>query len=219
MNETRAHTIADRLRQAIREGVYLCGERLIELNIAREFGVSQNTVRDALWHLEQEGWLIRQARHGVTVRAFSTDEAEEVYALWALLAQTAFSWAAEKWTRVDLLNQLRPPLTQARLRWSEGQWSASREAIWEFHRTLSQLSGRSQTAVLLSRLCNQAWLLQLDYEFNHPRSVEEREAWIEGYEQLLGVIKFADSANAAHALHERILEDGKPVIRWLAMHT
>lgn len=219
MSNTRAHTIADRLRQAIREGVYLSGERLIELNIAREFGVSQNTVRDALWWLEQEGWLMRQARHGVSVRAFSTDEAEEVYALWALLARAAFTWAAEKWTRVALLNQIRPPITMARRRWSTGQWSAARESIWEFHRLLSQLAGRSQTSTLLSRLCNQAWLLQMDYEFNMPHSTDDREAWIEGYEQLLGVIKFADSSNAAHALHERILEDGKPVIRWLAMHT
>ena len=60
---TRAETVAAALREAILKGDYLSGERLIELSLAKTFDVSQNTVRDAMRLLEQDGWVVKHARH------------------------------------------------------------------------------------------------------------------------------------------------------------
>jgi DNA-binding transcriptional regulator YhcF (GntR family) len=67
-NATLSHIVADVLRQSLYDGVYLCGDRLVELTISQEMNVSQNTARDALGLLENEGWVTRKARHGVYVQ-------------------------------------------------------------------------------------------------------------------------------------------------------
>jgi DNA-binding GntR family transcriptional regulator len=217
-SETLARTVADTLRQAIWDGVYPCGERLIELTIAHELNVSQNTVREALRILEQEGWLVHHSRRGVFVRSFTADEAEEVYELWALLEGAAFSRVAEKITRVDFLNALRPFVQDAKDALAVGRWLGAWEALLRFHQTIAQLSERPQMFALLSQIYNQARLLEIEYEFHQPRTLESRIQRIEAYEHLLGVIKFADSATGREALMERIIDEGKPVVRYLAMH-
>jgi DNA-binding GntR family transcriptional regulator len=214
---TRAEFSADILRQAIRDGAYPCGQRLIELHLATELNVSQNTIREALRLLEQEGWVIRHVRHGVYVREFTPDEAEEVYALWAATEYLAFGWAADRLNRVQLLTALRPLVEDARLCFNEGRWSAAREALFGFHGKIAALSQRTQAIAILTQLHNRAWLLDIDYEFNKVRSQQIREEYIGAYEYLIGVIKFDDISSAQQVLHDYILETGKPIIRWLAM--
>jgi hypothetical protein len=34
----------------------------------------------------------------------------------------------------------------------------------------------------------------------------------------LGIIKFGDLAAAEQALHDHIMDEGRPIVRWLAMH-
>lgn len=218
-SETLAQTVADALRQAIWDGVYPCGERLIELTIAHELNVSQNTVREALRILEQAGWVVHHPRRGVFVRAFTPDEAEEVYELWAMLEGAAFSWVADRMTRVDLLNALRPHVHEAKEYLAAGRWLAAWDSLLHFHQEIAQLSERPQTITLLERLYNQIRLLEVEYEFHQARTGEARFQRIEAYEHLLGVIKFADSQAARAALAERIIDEGKPIIRYLAMHT
>lgn len=216
--DTRVQTIAEALRQALRDGVYPCGERLIELTLARDLNVSQNTIREALRLLEQEGWVVHRSRQGVYVREFTADEAEEIYDLWALLGEQTMIYAARRWTRVELLTGVRPAMQDARERLIEGRWLAAWQALLHFHLTLATLAGRPQTAAILTRLINQVYLLEVEYEFNAPRSDTDRIRRLEAYEQLLGVIKFADSEASAAALAALIREEGKPVVRWLAMH-
>ena len=90
---TLSQIVADVLRQSLQDGVYKCGERMVELTIADELNVSQNTVRDALRILEQQGWVHKRPRHGVYVRQFSISQAEELYALRSALEQLALKWA------------------------------------------------------------------------------------------------------------------------------
>jgi DNA-binding GntR family transcriptional regulator len=218
-NDTRSTLVADVLRQAIWDGVYPCGDRLTELTIAQELSVSQNTVREALRILEQEGWLVHKARRGVYVRSFTADEAEELYELWALLEPQAFAWAVEKLTRVELLAAIRPMVSEARELMNAGRWLVAWDALLRFHKTIAELSGRSQTILLLNQLYNQARLLEVDFEYHQPRPVETRQQRVDAYDQVLGMVKFADSEKARQALADRIREEGKPIVRWLAMTT
>src|SRR5690348_8758523 len=54
--------IYDRLRSAIRSGVYPPGTRLVENDVARDLGVSRTPAREALALLTRDGMLIREAR-------------------------------------------------------------------------------------------------------------------------------------------------------------
>jgi len=215
---TRAQQTADLLRQALRDGYYTCGERLVESKIAHEIGCSQNTVRDALHQLESEGWVQYRARHGVSVRAFTADETVEIFALWGTLERLAFEWAMEIHSRVTLLNALRPRVERARVHLNEGRWTAARQSLFEFHAVIAEHSGRQRTLAILSQLRNQAYLIDTDHDLNISSTPQARHDRLLAYDKLLGVLKFGALDKAQDALKQRIDDLGKPLIKWLAMN-
>jgi DNA-binding GntR family transcriptional regulator len=90
--------IKDLLVQRILEGHYDPGQRLIELRIAEELGVSQGPVREALRELEILRLVESEPFRGARVRALRADEITESYpvraALEELAAKLAAAWLA-----------------------------------------------------------------------------------------------------------------------------
>jgi DNA-binding GntR family transcriptional regulator len=62
------HDIRDGLVRSIMDGEHAPGDRLIEMNIAREYGTSQGPVREALRELEVLGFVRSEPRRGTYVR-------------------------------------------------------------------------------------------------------------------------------------------------------
>ena len=165
--ETRAHAVADQLRADILNGVYLSGERLRELALANRLGVSQTTIRDALALLEHEGWLVKQPRHGVTVRAFTPAEAADVYDVIGLLAPLTFERAVEP-ARKPRLRDLNEPLDAARRAVSEKRTGAALSALLDWHVALAELAERPMTCELLTGLIRRAHLIEAVREARAP---------------------------------------------------
>lgn len=93
--------IADTLRDEIERNLILPGERLIEMQVARRFGVSQGPVREALRMLEREGLVDHRPRRGVYVRPISVRDIEEIYSLRAAVEGLAARRAALLMTSED----------------------------------------------------------------------------------------------------------------------
>lgn len=89
----------DRIRwtilERIMDGVYLPGERLKELALAREFHVSQAPVREALRKLEAIGVLKSDPYRGTRVREFSPMELRDAYQLRGILEQAATEFMSD----------------------------------------------------------------------------------------------------------------------------
>lgn len=64
-------SVVTRLRKLISEGVYQPGERIGEVRVAEQLGVSRTPVRLAFRTLEQEGLLERAGKRGFVIREFS----------------------------------------------------------------------------------------------------------------------------------------------------
>jgi DNA-binding GntR family transcriptional regulator len=88
--------IKDVLMQRIIEGYYEPGERVVELRIAEEFGVSQAPVREALRELEILRLVESEPFRGARVRAVRADEIAESYPVRAVLEELAAKLAAER---------------------------------------------------------------------------------------------------------------------------
>ena len=56
------------IRRHIREGRFAPGQRLIEVDLVKQFGVSQRQVREALRRLEAEGLVSIEKNRGASVR-------------------------------------------------------------------------------------------------------------------------------------------------------
>ncbi len=198
--------IADKLRHAIRSGVYMSGERLVELTLAQRLNVSQNTIRDALRLLEAEGWVVKRARHGVYVRSFSLEEAEELYALWLALERLALGWAMEAVTRRDMA-ELRRLIQNARKHALADDLQTAIETIFQFHTMILEMSGKSQTAQLLSGLHNRIFLLEIVRQMRAPRSLHNHEARLLLYEKLASMMESGDRDGANTLLEYLITSD------------
>lgn len=85
------------LREKIRHGHLVPGQRLVEADIVRETGASRGKVREALKRMETEGLVTIEEFRGASVRQLSMDEVNQIYkARMALEGMLAAEFAAAK---------------------------------------------------------------------------------------------------------------------------
>jgi len=80
-----ADEVADSLRDTILSGRLPPGERLNEVRLATELGISRGPLREALQHLRGEGLLEVVRRRGSFVVALSIDDVVDIYELRAAI--------------------------------------------------------------------------------------------------------------------------------------
>ena len=71
--------LAELLREKIRTGRLVPGQRLVEADIVRDTGASRGRVREALRRLETEGLVSIEEFRGASVRQLSMDEVHQIY--------------------------------------------------------------------------------------------------------------------------------------------
>jgi DNA-binding GntR family transcriptional regulator len=86
--------IRDALVARILDGTYAPGERIVEIRVAQEFGVSQAPVREALRELELLRLVVSEPFRGARVREVTSEELAEVYPVRAALEEVAARGAA-----------------------------------------------------------------------------------------------------------------------------
>ncbi|RNC28679.1 MAG: HTH-type transcriptional repressor RspR [Candidatus Dichloromethanomonas elyunquensis] len=94
--------VLEALREAIVSGILEPGERLMEIQLAEEMGVSRTPVREAIRKLELEGFIVMIPRKGAYVAGVSYKDVKDVFEIRAALEGLAASLAAEKVTDDEL---------------------------------------------------------------------------------------------------------------------
>jgi DNA-binding GntR family transcriptional regulator len=88
--------IKEMLLERILNRDYEPGERIVETRVAREFGVSQGPVREALRELESLRLVVSEPFVGVRVRAITPQELGEIYPVRSGLEEVAARTAAPR---------------------------------------------------------------------------------------------------------------------------
>ena len=87
-NQTRRDAVVHELRRSIMAGELVAGQRVREVQVAQQMGISRPTLREAIYQLIQEGLLEQEPYHGVVVASidakFVTDMASVRVALETL---------------------------------------------------------------------------------------------------------------------------------------
>ena len=81
--------VTTRLRNLIVEGKIKPGERVLELEISRDLGVSRTPIREALKVLASEGLVDLLPLRGAVVKTFSPKDAADMLEVMALLESFA----------------------------------------------------------------------------------------------------------------------------------
>jgi DNA-binding GntR family transcriptional regulator len=135
--------IGARIRNAllarILNGHYAPGERLVELQLAREFGSSQAPVREALRDLEMTGLVTIRQRRGSFVNDYHAKAQHEIYTVRGALEEAAIRLAmprlqADKGRLAKHLDGMREAAEMREL-------EALLHHSVAFHRTIMQAAG------------------------------------------------------------------------------
>ena len=94
--------VFESLREAIIQGRLKPGERLMEIQLAEEMGVSRTPVREAIRKLELEGFVVMLPRKGAYVASFSVKDIVDIFEVRAALEGLAASLAAQRATPEEL---------------------------------------------------------------------------------------------------------------------
>ena len=150
-----APQLADLLRRAIINAELVPKQRLIEADLATEYGATRGTVRAALSELTAEGLIEHVQNRGSRVRAVSVDEAVEITevrgALEALCARKAAQRISD--AEAEELRDLAKQMEDAAVRGDRETYSECNQRL---HSKIIAVSAQLTAAATIRRLRSQA---------------------------------------------------------------
>ncbi|NUO59328.1 MAG: GntR family transcriptional regulator [Hamadaea sp.] len=133
------------LRRRILNNDFTAGQRLIEMNLAEELGVSRSTVREALRQLSVDGLVdISPRRHSVVTRMAYEEIRDACYARFVLEAGAARSIGERR----TMLGQMEAVLDRMRAAAEDGDVASMVDLDTEFHGCIIDASGRHRLGSL-----------------------------------------------------------------------
>lgn len=181
----RRTPMPDQIANSIRRMILNCelhpGDRVVETRIARQIGVGQPTVREALLMLEHQGLVLRKANQGCVVTTLTRAEIEQTLRVRAELEALAVDLAIENAADGAIRQLVRLAGAMERAA-KAGTAEKFFDLDLQFHEQLWRLSG----GTLLPRLLSQVLTPLLAFLFirnvhNHTpiNLVDSAEAHIE----------------------------------------
>lgn len=147
--------VRDVLIERIVEGTYVPGERLVESQLALEFGVSQAPIREALRDLEALRFVESAPYKGARVRGIPLEELAEIYPVRAALESLAAKLLVESGESAlgsEVDTALRKLLQEMLKAAQAGDHKGLLTADASFHRTVVEGCGNSTLLDLWSTL-------------------------------------------------------------------
>jgi DNA-binding GntR family transcriptional regulator len=139
-------TKVDQVRHAILElifnGSLTPGQRLVEANLARDFGVSQATVNSALQDLHNQGVVTKILNRSSNVNRFTAAEINKLFAVRTVLEPMAAAEASRQITR-EGVRGLEEQVDAMRRAARSGDLSRFCLADYTFHQNVYRLTRNS----------------------------------------------------------------------------
>ncbi len=190
--------VCESLREAIRKGVLRPGERLMEIQVADELGVSRTPVREAIRKLEQEGYLVMMPRRGTYVANMSIRDVNEIFEIRTALESLSGGLAAERITAEEL-DKLQRLLVIIGGCMKEGNMEKIVAVDIEFHDLLYQAARNQRLVGIISNLREQLTrfrTLSMSYPGRLEATLEEHKTMVDAIAN--GDVKEARRAAERH---------------------
>ncbi len=175
--------------------------RLVEANLAAEFGVSRGTIRDAMRSLQAEGLIaIVPRRYSIVTRMSARDAEDVCYARWVLEdASVSQGFGGQ---HAELVKMLRGALEQMSAAAGADDMDALVEHDTRFHELLLDTSGRRRLKDLWSMLNSQMGaLMRSEIE---RQGIDLAEA-VERHRSLLEAVENSDIPQLRAAVRDHYL--------------
>ena len=100
---TLREKIVAMLKEAFFAGTLKPGDLIVERQLSRQLNIGTPAIREALFTLQEQGFVNRVVNTGTYVNKFTYDEVRQMYLLRTELELLALRWAKSRVTEEDLL--------------------------------------------------------------------------------------------------------------------
>jgi DNA-binding GntR family transcriptional regulator len=215
MSQPAPRNLAAGVYAEIKEDIYdfrlMPGQRFSENELASRLGVSRTPVRQALYRLEHEGYIVVESKSGWSVRAFEFHTFEDLYDVRLVLELAAVRRLCE----IDPMPSL-AELKDAWLVTPEDRLSDAREIGLldeAFHATLVEAAGNAELARTHREVSERIRVVRR-LEFGVPERI--RHTYAEHAQILRAVLR--RKGEQAQMLMKAHIEVAKAEVRKITLH-
>lgn len=193
--------VFDAIKDAILNGRLKPGERLMEVQLAEEMGVSRTPVREAIRKLELEGLVVMVPRKGAYVSGLTLKDVAEVFEIRSSLEGLAAALAAERITEEEIksLDKILSDITKAS---EKGDTETVIKKDMEFHQVLFSASRNERLVQIINNLKEQIDRFRIQ-SFSNPVRVK---SVLSEHKGIIDAIKQGDTENAEKLAKAHIYE-------------
>jgi DNA-binding GntR family transcriptional regulator len=200
--------VASKIREMIRKGVLVRGQRIVEAELCEQIGVSRTPLREALRVLESEGLVELFPHKGVFVRQPSMNEIQEMFEVMGVLEGTCARLTAEKmtpigWRKIERLHQ------KLETHYAEGDREKYIAVNNVFHALVQELAGNRVLDEVVAKLRQKVAL------YRHQQIYENRrlDESIGEHREILNALRHRDPGAAELSMKRHLNRQCQALIK------
>ena len=198
--------ICDKLRDMLKTGDLKPDSRIVEQELAEEFGVSRTPIREAILRLANEGLLVSVPNLGTFVKRFSVGDVREMFEIREVLEGLAYRNAVERFDNSDR-KELLGLATKTDNERANGNWNEAFRTDEKFHKFIIDHCGSEVLKKELSKFNFQTSLIRVDLS-SVAKRVKRRNITVTH-------TKLANAANDPLKAEKLMREHIAGLARWL----
>ena len=196
------------LREAILKGNLAPGERLMEIQLANQLGVSRTPIREAIRKLELEGLVIMIPRRGAEVARITEKDLKDVLEVRTSLEELAISLACERISDASV-EALKEALKNFKAAINGGDVTKIAESDVAFHDIIFAATDNARLIQIVNNLREQMYRYRLEY----LKDYTTHDSLYKEHEEIVAAIADRDKALARKLIVEHIYHQELTVIK------
>lgn len=198
---TLADHVWEQLYVAIIEGRLKGGDRLVELEIARQVGTSQGPVRDALQRLERDGLVERYSHSATFVTQLSREEMYDVFLIRNVLERITFRRTAQTITP-EACDELQAMIEKMVRAADQNDIVSVLNVDMQFHTYVCQLSKNRTLLSVWAPLRAQIQRFVVQHYGDYFSDIHELAL---SHQPLIDALRANDADQAEHAIQAHVM--------------
>ena len=194
------------IKQKILEGIYKPSEKLIESHLAKELGVSRNTIKKAFLMLEKEKLIVLEENKGAKIKSFTLQEVNNYLEIRAALEGVIIRSAVPKIANEDL-HALQEILDHMKSCIEGNHLDEYSKLNKEFHQTIYKAAQNEQAVELVSMIKTQL----IRYHFRTILVPGRNQSSFEEHTAIFNALQKRDADEAEAAIKRHILNIRKTI--------
>lgn len=194
------------LRGAILRGDLKPGQRLMEIQLANQLGVSRTPVREAIRKLELDGLVKMVPRKGAEVAQISEKHVKDVLEVRSALEELAGELACDRMSSEELEELKRINRTFQQICDSDDITSIA-NMDESFHMVIYRSTGNERLYQMVNALREQMYR----YRLEHVKNKSNRATLVREHEEIIQALEKRDAARTRKEIHRHIEEQAAAI--------